>query len=125
MELGRKTLAAQHVWRNLLYITPVPDRSEGLEPGEDASVRRLGCGLGFRCRGRSSLLHGGALGFKVDRPVAADGGDVGVPEPPADRHQIDLRLQEVGGGGVLQHMRVQALGGEGRDGGGRHVRVLA
>ena len=53
------------------------------------------------------------------------GGDVGVPEPPADRHQIDLRLQEVGGGGVLQHMRVQALGGEGRDGGGRHVRVLA
>ena len=44
--------------------------------------------------------------------------------PSADRHQIDLRLQQVRGRGVPQHVRVPALAGQGVDGAGRDASVL-
>ena len=58
---------------------------------------------------RSSLLHGGALGFEVDRQVPAGRGGIRVTESPADHHQIGLRLQ---------HVRMQVLADKGVDGAG-------
>ena len=63
MELGRKTLTAQHVWRNLLHITPEPGRSAGLATSQ-------GSNLLAPCCGHSSLLHGCAFGLEIDRAGA-------------------------------------------------------
>ena len=112
MEFGWNALIAQHFWRISLHITHVRVRSEGLEPSEEPSIL-LPCGRRGHCgRAGAGLLHGRAFRLEVDRQIATGRGDIGMPEPPADRHQIDLRLQEVGGGGVPQDMRVEPLAGE-------------
>ena len=81
MELGRETLAAQHVWRSLLYINPASGRLAGLAPSE-------GSDLLAPCCGRSVLPHGGAFGLEVDRSGAPGRAWSVVECPSADRHRI-------------------------------------
>ena len=81
VELGREALAAQHVWRRLFTITPVPGRSAGLAPSKSSALLAP-------CCGRSVLPHGGAFGLEIDRSGALGRASIVVACPPADRHRI-------------------------------------
>lgn len=76
----------------LLYRHPGRALSGGQELCEDACVRMPCCGSDLRSRGRSSLVHAGALGREADCQLATGSGGIRVTEPPADSHRVDLCL---------------------------------
>lgn len=59
--------------------------------------------------GRAGLGNGVALRLKVHRGVAVRGFNACVPEPVADRDQVDSRLEQVSGARVAHHMGVNAV----------------
>ena len=85
VELGRKTLAASHFWRNSLHITPLQGRSVAWPRGGCRKPRR-GAGVARRSPSSPSVRQ-------VDPPLPASGGRPapGAPSGAARARTLALR----------------------------------